>query len=542
MGTPHERRCVANDRVSPFSTNHLPDKSLADILLSTLNARYIHASFGLRYLKANMGELASRTDILEFVIEERPLDVVERLLAERPRIIGLGVYIWNVDAIAAVVKLLKLIAPETFVVLGGPEVSYSGHEDWIEPFVDVVVAGEADVVFPKVCEDLLAGKPIERAHIQAAPPNFEELQLPYEYYTDADIANRIVYVEASRGCPFKCEFCLSSLDVAVRKPPIERFLAAMDSLLARGVRQFKFVDRTFNLNLRFSRAILSFFLERYEEGMFLHFEMIPDRLPEGLKELIVQFPPGTLQFEVGVQTLDPEVSDRINRRQVVSKLQSNLRFLRSETGVHVHADLICGLPGETLESFGSGFDALHAMGPQEIQVGILKKLKGTTLGRHDENFGMRYSPGPPYEILETSAISFEAMQTMRRFARYWDLFANSGNFRDSLPFVWGDKSPFQGFMDFCSFLTERLGRTHKISLARQTQMLFAYLCERQGMVAEEAALAILSDYRRIGRREIPPFLRDALPPERLRAYKEGSSTEASRAKRNIPARQARHLG
>ena len=540
MGTPHERRCITRDQVSPLSLNHLRDKSLADILLSTLNARYIHASFGLRYLKANMGALAPRTEILEFVIEERPLDVVERLLAERPKIIGLGVYIWNVDAIAAVVKLLKLIAPETFIVLGGPEVSYSGHEDWIEPFVDVVVAGEADVVFPKVCEDLLAGKPVKRTRIDATPPTFEELQLPYEHYTDADIANRIVYVEASRGCPFKCEFCLSSLDVAVRKPPIERFLAAMESLLARGVRQFKFVDRTFNLNLRFSRAILSFFLERYEEGMFLHFEMIPDRLPEGLKELIVQFPPGTLQFEVGVQTLDPEVSERINRRQVVSKLEENLRFLRSETGVHVHADLICGLPGETLESFGSGFDALHAMGPQEIQVGILKKLKGTTLGRHDETFGMRYSPGPPYEILETSAISFEYAND--RYLRDTRTFSQTGNFRDSLPLVWGDKSPFHGFMDFCGFLAERLGRTHKISLARQTKMLFAYLCERQRMVAEEAALVILSDYRRIGRRESPPFMRDVVPPELLRAQKEGSSTEASRAKRTIPARQARHLG
>ena len=129
---------------------------MVDILLSTLNARYIHASFGLRYLKANLGELAARTEILEFVIEERPLDVVERLLARQPKIIGLGVYIWNVDAVAAVVKLLKAVSPETILVVGGPEVSYGGHDDWIEPYVDVVVTGEADLAFPKLCADLLA--------------------------------------------------------------------------------------------------------------------------------------------------------------------------------------------------------------------------------------------------------------------------------------------------------------------------------------------------------------------------------------------------
>jgi len=512
---------------------------LSDILLSTLNARYIHASFGLRYLMANLGDLASRAEIMEFVIDERPIDVVERLLAKEPKIIGFGVYIWNVEAIAAVVKLLKVVSPETLIVVGGPEVSYGGHEDWIDPCVDVVITGEADVVFRQLCKDLLDGKPIEKRRIEAVPPTFGELQLPYDHYTDEDIANRIVYVEASRGCPFKCEFCLSSLDVAVRKPALDRFLESMETLLERGVRQFKFVDRTFNLSLRVSKEILSFFLERYVEGMFLHFEMVPDRLPEGLKELIVQFPPGSLQFEVGVQTLNPDVSERINRRQVVSKLEDNIRFLRAHTGVHIHADLIVGLPGETIESFGIGFDALWAMGPQEIQVGILKKLKGTSLSRHDVPHTMRYSPGPPFEILETSTINFESMQRMRRFARYWDLFANSGNFRDSLPHVWGQESAFDGFMDFCDYLSEQLGKTHQISLARRTKVLFDYLCEKRGFEPRSAATEIVGDYRRIGRREIPYFLRQELPRELLQVIK----NETARGKnKHLPARQARHLG
>src|SRR6185312_9197727 len=175
--------------------------------------------------------------------------------------------------------------------------------------------------------------------------------LPYHLYTPQDIAHRVIYVEASRGCPFRCEFCLSSLDVPVRNVPLDAFLSQLHRLLDRGVRQFKFVDRTFNLNLNISRPILQFFHERYEPGMFLHFEMIPDRLPEALRDPIRKFPPGALQFEVGIQTFNEEVAARISRRQDNARLSDNLRFLREQTGVHVHADLIVGLPGETIESF-----------------------------------------------------------------------------------------------------------------------------------------------------------------------------------------------
>src|SRR5207247_3930379 len=188
------------------------------------------------------------------------------------------------------------------------------------------------------------------------------------------------------------EFCLSSLDVPVRNVPLDAFLAAMQRLLDRGLRQFKFVDRTFNLNLNFSRSILQFFLDRYEPGLFLHFEMIPDRLPEALRETIARFPAGALQFEVGVQTFNDDVAARISRKQDNAKLADNLRYLREHTGVHVHADLIVGLPGEDVESFARGFDRLVALKPQEIQVGMLKRLRGTPIVRHDVEWGMVYSP------------------------------------------------------------------------------------------------------------------------------------------------------
>jgi hypothetical protein len=305
-----------------------------------------------------------------------------------------------------------------------------------------------------------------------------------------------LYVEASRGCPFKCEFCLSSLDVPVRNVPLEPFLEQMKSLLDRGARQFKFVDRTFNLNLKMSLPILRFFLERYSPGLFVHFEMIPDRLPEPLRELIEQFPEGVLQFEVGIQTFNPEVQKLISRRQDHAKLVENLTWLRQKTGVHVHADLIVGLPGEDLDSFGRGFDQLVKMRPQEIQVGMLKRLRGTPICRHDIEWDMVYSPHPPYEILRTKLVSFEQMQRMRRFARYWDLVANSGNFVRLSQMLLDAPSPFARFLDFSDWLYARTGqRTHGIARHDLSMFLKTYLVDILQIEESQVDVAMNLDQR-----------------------------------------------
>ena len=475
---------------------------MPDIVLTTLNAKYIHASFGLRCLMANLGALSGRADMVEFHINQTPLEITEAIFAKEPRIVGFGVYIWNVEQTTEVVALLKRIRPELIIILGGPEVSHETEGQEIVALADHVITGEADTKFAEVCTALLGTTPAPMAKvIPAELPMLDRLASPYDFYTDEDLAHRVVYVEASRGCPFTCEFCLSSLDVPVRAFPLDAFLAAMQRLLDRGATQFKFVDRTFNLHLPTSMGILQFFLDRWRDGIFLHFEMIPDRLPEQLRALIRKFPPGAVQFEVGIQTFDDVVSKNISRRQNLERLDDNLRFLREETGVHVHADLIVGLPGEGMESFGRGFDRLVRLGPQEIQVGILKRLRGTPIVRHDAEYRMKYAPNPPYEILETRDLDFLTMQRMRRFARYWDIVANSGNFSGTLALLWRDgASPFAEFLRFSDWLHATLRRTHQIALQSIAQGLFDFLAEN-GADRGVVAAALEADWKRTPGRE-----------------------------------------
>jgi len=510
---------------------------MPDIVLATLNAKYIHAAFGLRYLFANLGALRSQARIIEFDINQRPVDIAEVLLAQNPRIIGLGIYIWNVAPVAEVIAAIKHVRPDTTVILGGPEVSFETEQQEIVRLADHVITGEADLKFAEVCNELLL---LGRAGPQVGPnarqrvsatlskiipaelPEFSQLVLPYDLYDEQDVAHRIIYVEASRGCPFTCEFCLSSLDIPVRQAPLPLFLGEMQKLLDRGVRQFKFVDRTFNLNLATSLAILKFFLERYRPGNFYHFEMIPDRLPADLREIIAKFPPGTLQFEVGVQTFNPEVETLIKRRQNHQRLEENFCFLRNQTGVHIHADLIVGLPGESLESFAAGFDRLVALRPQEVQVGILKRLRGTPIVRHDADWQMVYNPHPPYEVLQNKLIDFATMQKLRRFARYWDLVGNSGNFVESAPLIWsGGASPFAAFLRWSEWLHGRIGRTDSIALVKLMELLFEFLTHELLHELRAVAEALWRDYQRGGRHDKPMFLRKYLPEDETASNQRG---------------------
>lgn len=508
---------------------------MAEIVLTTLTAKYIHAAFGLRYLMANLGDLRSRACMVEFDINQKATDIAEVLLARKPKIIGMGIYIWNAQLSLEVVEVLRKIAPEVILILGGPEVSYETEQQAICQAADYVITGEADLKFAEVCRDLLEGRSPGAKVIASPLPELGQLELPYHLYDNRDVETRIIYVEASRGCPFTCEFCLSSLDIPVRAVPLERLIPALQDLLDRGVKHFKFVDRTFNLNLNTSKALLEFFLERCKPGLFFHFEMIPDRLPEGLREIIAKFPKGSIQFEVGIQTFNAEVSNRIKRRQNYAKLKDNFTFLRHHTGVHIHADLIAGLPGESIESFAEGFNQLVELGPQEIQLGILKRLRGTPIVRHDQEWEMVYSSHPPYEILRNKSIPFETMQQMKRFSRHWDLMANSGNFVKSLPLLWRDGgSPFAAFSAWSQWLYGRMGRNHGIALGTLVDLFFTYLVEEAGITQDQAAKTIYEDYQALGRSDKPALLRPFL---RADSQNRAARSEEMSA---LPKRQARH--
>ena len=501
------------------------------IILATLNAKYIHASLGLRYLLANMArhggaDLRAMAVLREFTIRRPVQEVADALLQElgpptdAVQVVGLGVYIWNVQQTTALVRLLKAQRPQLRVVLGGPEVSHELDTQDVVPLADHVITGWGDVSFPQLCKALVHGPQPLMKVIAGVQPPLDEIVLPYDEYDAADLAHRVLYVEASRGCPFKCEFCLSALDKTAWAFNADQFLAALAGLYQRGARNFKFVDRTFNLKIDASVRILQFFLDRMaaqpEAPLQLHFEVVPDHLPERLKAMLAQFPPGVLQLEVGIQSFNPEVQQRIARKQDNATTAENLRWLVEHSHAHLHTDLIFGLPGETWQSFAQGFDRLHALRPHEIQLGVLKRLRGTPLARRSlpgqpAEFAMVYDAQPPYTVQQTGAVDHEEVKDFLRLARYWDLLANSGRFARSMELLLQGESAFAAFAGFANWLWRTTQDTAGLTPERLVDALFAYLCAQRGLPETVVRDALLADYVGSGARASPAALRGHLP-------------------------------
>jgi radical SAM superfamily enzyme YgiQ (UPF0313 family) len=471
---------------------------MSAIVLATINAKWIHPSLALRLLKANLGSLENNCTILEFALRQPLEEKTVPIIAEQPRLIGLSVSIWNHLATLELLKALeaewKNEARKPFVVLGGPEVSWLPEDADIFRCADYVIRGEGEDSFRSLCFELLgeshaAGEANVNKTIFLGKGdtiiNANEISSPYRFYTDEDLKRKLIYVEASRGCPFNCEFCLGSsrnLPVAqkVREFPLEPFLTDMETLIEKGAKTFKFLDRTFNLDIERAQKIIEFFLNqingRINDMTFcVHFEMVPSRFPELLKELLCRFPAGTLRLELGIQTLNAQTRSLLQMSGNMDEELKTLEFLREKTNAILHVDLIAGLPGENFASFKSGFDQLWQVlskqgedktpyepkvgGLFEIQLGILKCLPGTPIVRHNETHKMKYSPAPPYEVIETGALSAAELDRIKNFARLWELIVNRNPFPALiLVLLPAGKPVFDRFMELSDKLLERFGK------------------------------------------------------------------------------------
>jgi hypothetical protein len=482
-----------------------------DILLAVINAKWIHPSLALRLLKANLGIYADRVEIMEFALRQPLEEKTVPILRARPRVLGLSVSIWNHRATLELLRALEAVWGEPsgpqeragtwkvngagrqgvegagtrpVIVLGGPEVSYLPEESELLCHADWVIRGEGERAFRGLCGAILDGcgdDPVpvppgasktaaetapdisrHRKFIDADPVDLSGIDPGYRLYSAEDLSRKLIYVEASRGCPFGCEFCLSSAErgyPGVREFPLERFLKEMETLIRRGGRSFKFLDRTFNLNIPRARRIMEFFLEHLEPSLYVHFEMVPERFPPELRETLARFPSGTLRLELGIQTFNRETAARIGRSCDPEQELEVLTFLRRKTKAIVHADLIAGLPGEDMRSFGEGFDRLWLVRPAEIQLGILKCLPGTAISRHNQAWGMRYAQDPPYEVVESAALSAGDLDRIKNFARFWELIVNRGAFADLGDVLFPEGQPlFVRFLEMADWLLERFGR------------------------------------------------------------------------------------
>jgi len=446
------------------------------ILLATINAKWIHPSLALRLLKANLGPLEEHCDIAEFALRQPLREKTGPILAAAPRVLGLSVSIWNH---AATLELLRELneawrpRPEArpFVVLGGPEVSFLPPDAEILSLADRCVRGEGEVAFRKICESILAEE-TSAAPAASAEMNIvdiADIKSGYRLYSDEDLRKKLTYVEASRGCPYSCEFCMSAVSGAVRDFPLEPFLAEVGALVDRGAPTLKFLDRSLNGDTARAVRIMEFLLGKLAAASHpftAHFETVPFTFPRELVATAALFPPGTLRLEVGIQTLNAEVSALIGRPSQPESDLETLRVLRRESAAIIHADLIAGLPGEDMESFGVGFDRLwEALTPTgddlrssvEIQIGMLKLLPGAPIARHSAAFAMVYDRQPPYEVLETAAIPADEMGRLRNFARFWELIVNRG-LADP-----GPSPVFRRFMALSDSLLAHFGRNWGIA-------------------------------------------------------------------------------
>jgi len=474
----------------------------SDILLVAANARYGHCAYAARSLLANLGEFAGAARILETDLDITPLQLASLVSEASPRIAGFSVYLWNVRLIESTARILRAVAPHLRLIAGGPELTADYPQ---ASLFDAVIVGEGETAFRTFCEKHLSPtsglcppasvlRPPTTV-LCASPEDTAQLALPYHLYTDADLIQRTVYVESSRGCPYSCTYCTSA-NTGLRLIPLEKLTLAFDTLWQRGLRRFKFLDRSFNAPAAHASALLEYFLSRATPDMQLHFEINPDRLHVSVASLIASFPRGSLHLEAGLQTLNPHVAERVGRSGDTAATLANLRFLTRQTGATVHADLIFGLPGEDEASFARGFNTLIAeCSPPEVQVNLLKGLPGTRLARDAAHFGLVFNTEPPYELLRSDAMDFETLMRLQRFARCWELVHNRGRFPQTVQALHAASGAdlYGAYQTLAARIHAGEGKLFAIALPRLSRHLHAHLVEVCGLTTAEADRLLAAD-------------------------------------------------
>jgi anaerobic magnesium-protoporphyrin IX monomethyl ester cyclase len=439
------------------------------ILLASLNSKYVHTNLAIRYLRESVFPEFPKIELREFTINEP----IERIAAEiyeaKADVIGFSCYIWNLSETIALIRQLRPVCPNVRILVGGPEVSYDAARFLQEHSeLDAVVFGEGEVTFLELLRAWRSGmgqdevKGLawrENGEIRLNSPrqqvDFECISNPYQQ--DEDFTGRLVYVETTRGCPFNCQYCLSSTFQGVRFISPEKFRGILKQLLRCGARTIKFVDRTFNVDKKHAFEILDIVREETanyppDAGIRAHCEIAGELLDGEWIEFLRDYPKDLVQFEIGVQSTNPETLAIISRPQHFERWSKYVQEIQGIRKTHLHLDLIAGLPEEDWKSFRNSFNEVYAVQPDMLQLGFLKVLKGSGLREKSEKYGLVYSPDPPYTILQNRVLSHEELLKLHRLEEILDRYYNSGRFSTVLPHVVKEFStPFDFYLSFADY-------------------------------------------------------------------------------------------
>ena len=410
------------------------------ILLTAINAKYIHSNLAIYSLRACAGEYKSQIELAEFTINNQKDYILEEIYKRKPDILCFSVYIWNLDYVESVAREFKKICPDTPVWVGGPEVSYE-VEDFLtsHPEIDGVMIGEGEETFREVCDYYAGNRGLDSIrgiayrdnngiHVTESRAIMDMSRIPFCYDTMEDFSNRIIYYESSRGCPFSCSYCLSSVDKSLRFRDTELVKKELLFFINQKVPQIKFVDRTFNCNHAHAMEIWRFIKEHDNGVTNFHFEISADLINEEELKLISDMRPGLIQLEIGVQSTNEVTIKEIHRTMKLERLKEVVRAIQSGANVHEHLDLIAGLPYEDYDSFARSFDEIYELKPNQLQLGFLKVLKGSFMYEHAAEYGIIYHDKPPYEVLSTKWISFDDVLRIKKVEEMLEVYYNSGQF------------------------------------------------------------------------------------------------------------------